>query len=35
MELHWLVEAKTPRKMIGSLSEDQVRQIYHETYGEC
>ena len=34
IELHWMVEAKKPVKMIGSLTEDQVRDIYHETYGD-
>jgi hypothetical protein len=33
IELHWLVEARKPVKMIGRMTEDEVRQIYHETYG--
>ncbi len=33
LEILWLIEAKTPVKMIGSLTETEVRQIYHQTYG--
>jgi hypothetical protein len=32
-ELWWLIEAKQPVKMYGSMTEDEVRQIYEETYG--
>lgn len=28
MELHWLVEARKPVKMIGTQTEDQVRELY-------
>jgi hypothetical protein len=34
LELHWLINAKKPVRMFGSLTEDQIRQIYHETYGD-
>lgn len=32
-ELWWFLEAKKPPKMYGAMSEDEVRQIYEETYG--
>jgi hypothetical protein len=32
-ELWWLFEAKKPPTMYGKMSEDEVRQIYEETYG--
>ena len=32
-ELWWFIEAKTPAKMYGSMTEAEVRQIYEETYG--
>jgi hypothetical protein len=32
-ELWWLFEAKKPVKMYGKMTEDEVRQIYEETYG--
>lgn len=34
IELHWLVEARKPVKMIGSQTEDQVRELYALAYGE-
>lgn len=33
MQFWWLAEFKRPVKMYGSMTEDQVRQIYEETYG--
>lgn len=33
-ELHWLIDARLPVKMYGSMTESQVEQIYRETYGE-
>ena len=33
-EFWWLVEANRPVKMYGDMTEDQVRQIYEETYGD-
>lgn len=33
LELHWLIEARRPPRMFGSQSEDDIRRIYHETYG--
>lgn len=33
LELWWLLEAKQPPKMYGSMTEDQVAQIYEEEYG--
>jgi hypothetical protein len=32
-EFWWLAEAHRPVKMYGSMSEDDVAQIYEETYG--
>lgn len=33
VELHWLFEAHQKPKMYGSYTEDEVRQMYEETYG--
>ena len=32
-EFWWLLEAKRPARMYGSMTETEVREIYHETYG--
>ena len=32
-ELWWLVEHHRPVKMYGSMTEDEVAQIYEEAYG--
>jgi hypothetical protein len=32
-ELRWWIEAKTPVRMYGAMTEDEVREIYEETYG--
>lgn len=32
-EFWWLVSAKRPAKMYGSMSEAEVAEIYAETYG--
>jgi hypothetical protein len=34
IEFWWLLDAKRPPKMYGSMTEQQVAQIYMETYGE-
>ncbi len=34
IELHWLVEATHTPRMFGSMSEDDIRKIYHDTYGD-
>jgi hypothetical protein len=34
VEFWWLVAARRPRRMYGDMSEDDVRQIYEETYGD-
>ena len=34
VELFWLLEAKQPAKMYGSMTEQEVAEIYAETYGE-
>lgn len=34
IEVHWLVEHHTPVKMYGDMTEDEVAEIYRETYGE-
>jgi hypothetical protein len=31
--LWWLVEAAQPVRMYGSMTEDEVREIYEEAYG--
>jgi hypothetical protein len=33
-EFWWLVDAKRPVKMYGSMTEFEVAQIYEDTYGE-
>jgi hypothetical protein len=33
IEFWWLVEAKQPVRMYGSMTEAEVQQIYEETYG--
>lgn len=33
VEFWWLVEAKKPVKMYGSMSEDEVREIYEKAHG--
>ena len=32
-ELWWLVENHKPAKMYGSMTEDEVAEIYERTYG--
>jgi hypothetical protein len=29
----WLLKAKKPTRMFGRMTEDEVREIYEETYG--
>lgn len=33
-EYWWLAEANKPKRMYGDMTEDEVRQIYEETYGD-
>lgn len=33
VEICWLLEAKRPPVMYGSMTEAEVKQIYEETYG--
>lgn len=33
-EFWWAVEARTPVKLYGSMTEFEVAQIYRETYGD-
>lgn len=32
-EIHWVLEAIRPVKMYGNMTEDEVAEIYEETYG--
>ncbi|MFA5387043.1 MAG: hypothetical protein WC322_01450 [Candidatus Paceibacterota bacterium] len=32
-EIWWLIDARTPEKMYGSLRESEVAEIYEQTYG--
>ncbi|RFA24346.1 hypothetical protein CAI21_21975 [Alkalilimnicola ehrlichii] len=34
VEFWWLVQAKTPTRMYGSLTEDEVAELYEDTYGD-
>jgi hypothetical protein len=33
IELWWLIEARKPVRMYGRMTEDEVEEIYFETYG--
>lgn len=33
IEFYWLMEAKRPTKMYGSMTEAEVAEIYDEAYG--
>lgn len=32
-ELYWLIEAKRPPVMVGSLTEDEATELYEMVYG--
>lgn len=34
-EFWWLLDSKKPIKMYGKMTEDEVAQIYRETYGDA
>lgn len=34
IEFYWLADMNRPKRMYGQMTEDEVRQIYEETYGD-
>jgi hypothetical protein len=34
IEFYWIAEVRRPKRMYGNMTEDEVAEIYEETYGE-